>query len=114
MFRCRDYIRVTRMGGVGGVTESCGTRVTQNVEQINNGECISNSMYYWMLIMFFEIGNFEILLRTSSTRRRGGFQATVVCIGQLPSSGGARKRRKRDLEDFVSFIKLICFDNLRT
>ncbi len=35
-----DYVRVTRLGGAGGVTESCGTTVTENSEQINNGENI--------------------------------------------------------------------------
>ncbi len=37
MYRCVDYVRVTRMGGAGGVTESCGS-VTENKEQIDNGE----------------------------------------------------------------------------
>ena len=48
-----DYVRVTRLGGAGGVTESCGTTV--NVAQIIDGKNINSKyvqndlyMYQWL------------------------------------------------------------------
>ncbi len=38
--RCVDYIRVTRLGGSGGVTETCGSEGGQNIEQLDSGENI--------------------------------------------------------------------------
>ena len=32
-----DYIRINRMGGAAGVTESCGTSAGSNVEQLDSG-----------------------------------------------------------------------------
>ena len=58
------------------------------------------SLLAWNVIL----GNLEILFRTSDTGRQSGFRGIVVCLdstGAVPSGGTGRRRRRRDLEDFV-------------
>lgn len=37
LYRCIDFLRVSRFGGNGGVTESCGTDPGVNMEQLDRG-----------------------------------------------------------------------------
>ncbi len=54
---------------------------------------IDNLYYFWT-------GQFEVLFRSSDSKRRNGFKAIVVCM----SSENEARRRKRNSDEDSDFV----------